>query len=69
MMLAGVPKYRGSINLSSVYKYLTLSLASLRASVTFSSMLRHFDVAKYILSLGLPPSESLAEAAAEASTS
>ena len=43
---SGVPLSSGSMNFSSVYKYLTLSLASLRASVTLNSMLLHLDVAR-----------------------
>jgi hypothetical protein len=46
LMVSGVPSYKGSINFSSVERYFTLSLASLRASVTLSSMLLHFEVAR-----------------------
>jgi hypothetical protein len=55
-MLSGLPSYRGSMNFSRVCRYFTLSLASLRASVTRSSMPRHLEVARKILSRGLPMS-------------
>mmetsp|Transcript_27980 Transcript_27980/g.68337 ORF Transcript_27980/g.68337 Transcript_27980/m.68337 type:complete len:271 (+) Transcript_27980:12574-13386(+) len=41
MMLSGVPEYRGSVYFSSVDRYLTLSLASLSASVMPLSQFFH----------------------------
>lgn len=46
LIVSGVPSYNGSMNFSSVARYLTLSFASLSCSVTLSSILLHFEVAR-----------------------